>query len=170
MPILCRWTEVSAEGQAGPGEIRRGLFCSVLRWIAFLLPIIRPPRLMGPPRPFHWRTPTAPRKEKAAQRRGAGTSEPPLHPGLTLDGYQHSRARQKSNRYGSPLIGRATIACMSDDAERPENRPTPSTPQEPPRILDSQEILKGQREVFIIHNGEQYRLRVTSNGRLYLTK
>ncbi|QDU58275.1 hemin uptake protein HemP [Aeoliella mucimassa] len=37
-------------------------------------------------------------------------------------------------------------------------------------ILQSRELLKGRREVWIEHLGEMYRLRTTSRGRLYLTK
>jgi hemin uptake protein HemP len=39
-----------------------------------------------------------------------------------------------------------------------------------PRILSSDELFQGQRELWIEHQGEMYRLRVTSKGRLYLTK
>ncbi len=39
-----------------------------------------------------------------------------------------------------------------------------------PRLIRSQELLLGQREVWIEHRNELYRLRVTANGRLYLTK
>jgi hemin uptake protein HemP len=39
-----------------------------------------------------------------------------------------------------------------------------------PRIIDSAELLQGRREVWIEHGGEMYRLRLTSSGKLYLTK
>ena len=39
-----------------------------------------------------------------------------------------------------------------------------------PHIYCSEELLKGAREVWIEHNSQMYRLRLTSNGRLYLTK
>lgn len=39
-----------------------------------------------------------------------------------------------------------------------------------PHLLTSAEILRGAREITILHAGEAYRLRVTSNGRLILTK
>lgn len=32
------------------------------------------------------------------------------------------------------------------------------------------ELLQGQQEAVIVHNGEDYRLRITSNGKLILTK
>jgi hemin uptake protein HemP len=35
---------------------------------------------------------------------------------------------------------------------------------------DVNELLKGGREAIIEHNGAEYRLRITSNGRLILTK
>ncbi|MFN3889869.1 MAG: hemin uptake protein HemP [Beijerinckiaceae bacterium] len=37
-------------------------------------------------------------------------------------------------------------------------------------VLDAAEIMNGCREAVIIHNGERYRLRITSKQRLILTK
>lgn len=39
-----------------------------------------------------------------------------------------------------------------------------------PQRLDVQQLLGPAQEVILIHNGEDYRLRVTSKGRLILTK
>ena len=36
--------------------------------------------------------------------------------------------------------------------------------------VDSQHLLKGGRELFIAHGGEEYRLRLTRNDKLILTK
>jgi hemin uptake protein HemP len=41
--------------------------------------------------------------------------------------------------------------------------------KEPVRIA-IQEVLQGRTEVILVHNGEDYRLRVTSRGKLILTK
>ena len=38
------------------------------------------------------------------------------------------------------------------------------------RVVDSKRILAGHREVWIRHGEEMYRLRLTSSGRLYLSK
>ncbi|MCA9137868.1 MAG: hemin uptake protein HemP [Planctomycetales bacterium] len=38
------------------------------------------------------------------------------------------------------------------------------------RIVDSATILAGKSEVWIRHGREMYRLRLTSSGRLYLSK
>lgn len=40
----------------------------------------------------------------------------------------------------------------------------------PPASLRSEVLLAGQREVLIIHAQDVYRLRVTRNGKLILTK
>jgi len=40
----------------------------------------------------------------------------------------------------------------------------------PQRKLTSEALMAGAREVILEHRGEQYRLRVTSNGKLILTK
>lgn len=37
-------------------------------------------------------------------------------------------------------------------------------------IIRSEHLLQGRREVWIEHGSEMYRLRVTANGKLYLTK
>ncbi len=39
-----------------------------------------------------------------------------------------------------------------------------------PRVVDSTELLQGQREVFIIHKGQVYRLLRTRNDKLILQK
>ena len=51
--------------------------------------------------------------------------------------------------------------------------PAPTPPDRtatPPPTLTSADILRGEREVMILHGGEAYRLRVTSKDRLILTK
>lgn len=39
-----------------------------------------------------------------------------------------------------------------------------------PRVIDSADILCGNREVIIQHGAEQYRLRLTKAGKLILNK
>lgn len=51
--------------------------------------------------------------------------------------------------------------------------PQPKMPGRPsvrPRRVLSEVLLSGAREVIVEHRGEDYRLRVTSNGKLILTK
>lgn len=57
---------------------------------------------------------------------------------------------------------------MSPD--EPSLPDSPTGDEERPLILRSGELLQGRREVWIEHGEEMYRLRVTANGRLYLTK
>ncbi len=59
----------------------------------------------------------------------------------------------------------------------PTNRPpdmdvtaTPARDPAEPRVLRSEDLLDGAREVTILHGGEAYRLRLTSNEKLILTK
>ena len=59
---------------------------------------------------------------------------------------------------------------------------TPKGPHEPPSDttgdtrssqpirIELASLLGGRREAIIVHNGEDYRLRVTANGKLILTK
>jgi hemin uptake protein HemP len=39
-----------------------------------------------------------------------------------------------------------------------------------PRVVTSEELFEGNRELWIEHAGEMYRLRITTKGNLYLTK
>lgn len=48
--------------------------------------------------------------------------------------------------------------------------PTAVAPTRIEHVVDSTELLAGQREVLIRHGGEVYRLRHTRNDKLILTK
>lgn len=37
-------------------------------------------------------------------------------------------------------------------------------------VLRSEQLLQGRSEIWIDHHGQMYRLRLTGNGKLYLTK
>jgi len=45
-----------------------------------------------------------------------------------------------------------------------------ATRNRPPVRIELANLLGGGREAIIVHNGEDYRLRVTANGKLILTK
>lgn len=45
-----------------------------------------------------------------------------------------------------------------------------ATTQQVPREIEIESLLHGDREIVLLHNGEQYRLRITANDRLILTK
>jgi hemin uptake protein HemP len=53
-----------------------------------------------------------------------------------------------------------------DDAE--QDRRTP--PAAKLRRLKVAELLAGEREAILEHDGQEYRLRITANGKLILTK
>jgi hemin uptake protein HemP len=67
-------------------------------------------------------------------------------------------------------------SSTADDAPPQQAAPPAMTgaataPQQPePRILRSEELLRGDREIVIMHAGETYRLRITRNDKLILTK
>jgi hemin uptake protein HemP len=52
----------------------------------------------------------------------------------------------------------------------PSSDRQPETSPAARRVLRSEDILAGQREVQILHEGEMYRLRVTRRGKLILQK
>lgn len=43
-------------------------------------------------------------------------------------------------------------------------------PGMPAKTITSAELFAARREIVILHAGEEYRLRITSNGKLILTK
>jgi hemin uptake protein HemP len=56
-----------------------------------------------------------------------------------------------------------------DDPPTPEGkRPTAHAGR--PRRLKVSELLAGEREAILEHDGQDYRLRITANGKLILTK
>mgnify|MGYP001240234479 CR=1 FL=1 len=58
---------------------------------------------------------------------------------------------------------------MSDNrSESPSIAPVPRSVEPPPRV-SSRELLGGNGELIIVHQGREYRLRITQNGKLILT-
>lgn len=47
--------------------------------------------------------------------------------------------------------------------------PIPGKLPEPPSRVTSEALLGARRELLIVHNGREYRLRLTQNGKLILT-
>lgn len=62
----------------------------------------------------------------------------------------------------------ASFDAHTDDGAVAERAASPGTPAR--RRLDLDTILRGAREVIIRHDGQDYRLRLTNNDRLLLTK
>lgn len=55
----------------------------------------------------------------------------------------------------------------------PQERPPANPPdrRDPPvRVVRIEELLQGARELILLHDGAEYRLRITRNGKLILTK
>ena len=66
---------------------------------------------------------------------------------------------------------------MSDDGRSPRevDPAVPDAPEDdaslaPPRTVRSEDLLLDQRELLIVHCQDVYRLRLTRNGKLILTK
>ncbi|MFC0219519.1 hemin uptake protein HemP [Pseudochelatococcus lubricantis] len=55
-------------------------------------------------------------------------------------------------------------------AARQPHGPQPVPQPDPPAERDLRDIMGDAREVLLVHNGERYRLRITSRGKLILTK
>lgn len=50
------------------------------------------------------------------------------------------------------------------------DRPSPAAGRASPARVSVETILRGRQEIIIEHGDEEYRLRITSNGKLLLTK
>jgi hemin uptake protein HemP len=61
---------------------------------------------------------------------------------------------------------------MTSEEPRFEANDSPPSqpPDRPPASFTSEELFRGSREIWIEHAGEMYRLRITSRGKLILTK
>ena len=58
---------------------------------------------------------------------------------------------------------------MADDDRDPDESDAPAT-GEPAIVIPAEQIFGDRREVWIEHNGERYRLRITRRGKLILQK
>ena len=61
---------------------------------------------------------------------------------------------------------------MHNDSTDPTSARAPAVDDpslDVPRRIRSEDILGGAREIVIEHDGRQYRLRITQNGKLILT-
>lgn len=60
---------------------------------------------------------------------------------------------------------------MSDPRFHPDGAPAPGErADEPRKVVTSEQILGRAREITIRHEGQEYRLQITRNGKLILTK
>jgi hemin uptake protein HemP len=59
---------------------------------------------------------------------------------------------------------------MTSSDERPVAPPSPGAVTAPPRRIDSHQLLQGAQQIQILHRGQSYCLRITSLGKLILTK
>jgi hemin uptake protein HemP len=62
------------------------------------------------------------------------------------------------------------VTMPQNDLTSDQPEPVASNRSDPPHTISSEELLQGRRELWIEHEGQMYRLRVTSRGKLYLTK
>lgn len=61
---------------------------------------------------------------------------------------------------------------MTEDEPGPPSSATRTlqTPSDSPRVVPSEDLLMGAREIIIRHGSEDYRLRLTRAGKLILNK
>jgi len=57
-----------------------------------------------------------------------------------------------------------------DESTRAQRRPDGSLPQSAPRELSSAELFGAETEILIVHEEARYRLRITRQNKLILTK
>jgi hemin uptake protein HemP len=61
------------------------------------------------------------------------------------------------------------LLAMISQGDRQSGPPVDRTPARPRRLKVSA-LLQGEREVILEHDSQDYRLRITANGKLILTK
>lgn len=58
-----------------------------------------------------------------------------------------------------------------NDPEKPAQQPAPASAEtETIPVVDARQLFRGAREVWIEHDGERYRLRLTRRNKLILQK
>ena len=57
----------------------------------------------------------------------------------------------------------------SDEARKPPQVAPRASATNPPRLISSDALFAGAREIVIEHNGRRYQLRITALGKLILT-
>jgi hemin uptake protein HemP len=60
--------------------------------------------------------------------------------------------------------------AANENDRRPQRASSAGSHNRAVQRLQLDELLQGSQEAVIVHNGEDYRLRITSNGKLILTK
>jgi hemin uptake protein HemP len=63
----------------------------------------------------------------------------------------------------------ASLINTENDPRSPTAATAHAEPQRPVRVIVS-DLLAGGREAILVHDGQDYRLRITANGKLILTK
>ena len=86
----------------------------------------------------------------------------------------HQRASTHGIRISEPFEREHRLPMTAGDDRSPRDGPgcpeaARKAPTRPVRVQVSQ-ILGGGREAILEHDGQDYRLRITSNGKLILTK
>jgi hemin uptake protein HemP len=76
------------------------------------------------------------------------------------------------------LAHRLPLASVMNEPNLPPARDEPTSgsssnnpaPTDSPRVITTEELFAGTRELLIQHGDQQYRLRITAAGKLILTK
>jgi hemin uptake protein HemP len=68
------------------------------------------------------------------------------------------------------LYWQAAWTAWADSIAAPADLVRRGTPDMSTKTITSAELFGKLREIVILHAGEEYRLRITSNGKLILTK
>jgi hemin uptake protein HemP len=59
---------------------------------------------------------------------------------------------------------------VTEETPEPRHSPPPAKSATERLTYTSGDLMQGRKEIWIEHAGEQYRLRITAAGKLYLTK
>jgi hemin uptake protein HemP len=86
--------------------------------------------------------------------------------------WSHAKPAERDGEPSHParaLMEQASLINTENDEPAPSAATAHAEPQRPVRVVVS-ELLAGGREAILVHDGQDYRLRITANGKLILTK
>jgi len=68
------------------------------------------------------------------------------------------------------LAGNGMMANGQDQNHAPQKAKVPQSASSQPTRVSTDELMRGTKELIILHEGMEYRLRITSQNKLILTK
>jgi hemin uptake protein HemP len=79
-----------------------------------------------------------------------------------------SRARSTADNHSE--VGRIAMTQMNIERSEQPDEPVMRTSRSQRRRVKTIDLMQGEREIILLHEGEEYVLHITKTGKLILTK